>query len=118
MSIVVRYSRKSCGLVLVACLAGWCPIAAGTPYSGSATEQRVEANRMVEFAFTSEKVYNDPFNEVELAGVFRTPDGRELRVPAFWAGGQVWKVRYASAVAGPHTFRTECSDATNGSCMA
>jgi len=69
---------------------------------------------MVEFAFTSEKVYKDPFNEVELAAVFSTPDGRALRVPAFWAGDQVWKVRYASAAAGLHTFRTACNDTTNG----
>ncbi len=83
------------------------------PPLAAAAEQRVEANRMVQFVFTSEKIYNDPFNEVELVGVFRTPEGRELRVPAFWAGGQVWKVRYSSATVGLHTFRTECSDTTN-----
>ena len=104
MSAVLQKSLKSCGLVLLVCLAR------GYPSAAQAAEQRVEANRMVEFAFTSEKVYNDPFNEVEMVGIFRTPQGRELRVPAFWAGGQVWKLRYASADAGLHTFRTECSD--------
>jgi hypothetical protein len=76
-------------------------------------QRRVAANRMVEFVFTSEKAYHDPFNEVELAAVFRTPKGRELRVPAFWTGGQTWKVRYASPVIGLHTFRTESSDENN-----
>ncbi len=107
MSAVLQKSLKSCGLVLLVCLAR------GYPSAAQAAEQRVEANRMVEFAFTSEKVYNDPFNEVEIVGIFRTPQGRELRVPAFWAGGQVWKLRYASANAGLHTFRTECSDKHN-----
>src|SRR4029078_10879940 len=34
-----------------------------------------------------------------------------LRVPAFWAGGKTWKVRYASPAVGTHQFRSDCSDA-------
>ena len=30
-------------------------------------------------------------------------------MPAFWAGTNVWKVRYASPVVGMHRFRSECS---------
>src|SRR5262249_4501206 len=37
---------------------------------------------------------------------FVTPSGAELRVPAFWAGGAVWKVRYSSASLGTHSYRT------------
>ena len=73
----------------------------------------VEANRMAEVSFESAKDYADPFNHVMLDAVFTTPDGRLLRVPAFWAGGKTWRVRYASAVTGKHTFLTECSDAAN-----
>lgn len=101
-------SSKCYRWILLAAFAGWYPIAV------HAAEARVEANRMVEFTFTSDKVYKDPFNEVELTAVFHTPQGQDLRVPAFWAGGQVWKVRYASAAVGLHTFRTECSDRANG----
>jgi hypothetical protein len=72
-----------------------------------------EANRPVEISFTSEKDYADPFNLVTLDAVVSTPDGRVLRVPAFWAGGKTWRVRYGSPVAGTHTFRTECNDASN-----
>jgi hypothetical protein len=75
-----------------------------------AAEQRVEANRAIEFAFTADKAHGDPFNGVELVAVFRPPSGTPLRVPAFWAGGRVWKVRYSSGVLGVHAFRTECSD--------
>lgn len=67
---------------------------------------------MVEIAFHAEHNYTDPFNQVTLDAIFTDPQGRESRVPAFWDGGNLWKVRYASPVIGTHRFRTECS-ATN-----
>lgn len=73
-----------------------------------------EANRMAEVSFESAKAYGDPFNDITLDAVFTTPDGRSLRVPAFWAGGLSWRARYASPGTGTHRFRTECSDAGNG----
>jgi hypothetical protein len=94
------------GLALL--LSGPTPAAAREPADSG---RSVEANRMIELTFTSEKTYADPFNQLDLAALFRRPDGKELRVPGFWAGGQVWKVRYSSPLLGTHTFRTECSDA-------
>lgn len=73
----------------------------------------VEANRMAETPFKAAKEHRDPFNEVELDVVFTAPDGKETRVPAFWAGGGIWKARFASSFVGQHTFRTECSDASD-----
>ena len=52
----------------------------------------------------------DPFNQGKLDVVFTTPTGRELRVPAFWAGGDQWRVRYAAPEVGTHPFRSECSE--------
>ena len=69
-----------------------------------------EANVMVELTFAAERSYTDPFNQVVLDVVFIDPSGRELRVPAFWDGGKVWKARYASPLLGTHAFRTECSE--------
>lgn len=68
-----------------------------------------EANVMVEIAFTASGTYGDPFHDVTLDVVFTESGGRELRVPTFWAGKNVWKVRYASGVVGMHKFRSECS---------
>ena len=34
-------------------------------------------------------------------------------MPAFWAGGKTWRVRYASPQGGTHRYRTECNDTTN-----
>jgi hypothetical protein len=72
---------------------------------------RTEANRMIELTLRASRTYGDPFNKVRLDVTFIDPRGRELRVPAFWAGGAVWKARYASPVLGTHRFRSECSEA-------
>lgn len=70
-------------------------------------------NCMAELSLASSKAYADPFNDVELDVVFTDPTGQDLRVPAFWSGENVWRVRYASPLQGRHRYRTECSDATN-----
>ena len=66
-----------------------------------------------EWAFRSVKTYPDPFNEIELDVVFTDPQGREERVPAFWAGEQVWRIRYAPHSTGRYRYRTICSDSGN-----
>lgn len=70
---------------------------------------RVEANRLFEHTFTGARAHGDPFNAVTLDVVFTDPQGKKLRVPAFWAGGGTWKIRYASPLVGKHTFVSECS---------
>ena len=45
--------------------------------------------------------------------IFKRPGGEEDRVPAFWAGEQSWRVRYAPLVAGKHSWRTVASDTSN-----
>lgn len=70
-------------------------------------------NCVIEWAYTSGKPYADPFNDVELDVIVADPDGREVCVPAFWAGDQTWRVRFAPRQIGQHTFRTVCSDASN-----
>ncbi len=73
----------------------------------------VEQNRTAEWCFASQRERRDPFNEVSLEARFVGPDGRELAVPAFWAGGRSWKVRFSSPVPGAYRFRTACSDASD-----
>lgn len=68
--------------------------------------KRSEQNCMVEWSFPTKKEYADPFNEVDLSAVFTDPDGEEKLVCAFWAGGNVWRVRYASHKVRRHHFRT------------
>jgi len=73
-------------------------------------ELKTPANVMAEITFADTVDRKDPFNEVTLDVVFTDPAGGRRRVPAFWDGGKVWKVRYASPIVGAHHFRSECSD--------
>src|SRR4051812_37696918 len=69
---------------------------------GGAANYKTAANVMVEIQFEGKA---DPSNEADV--VFSDPAGKQLRVPAFWAGGQSWKVRYASPVVGTHRYKAE-----------
>jgi len=73
----------------------------------------VREHCVTERAYSSGKVYKDPFNEVDLDFLFTDSKGREQRVPAFWAGEQTWRVRYAPDSPGRYTYRSVCSDASN-----
>jgi hypothetical protein len=82
--------------------------------SPAPAEDRVletQANVMGEVEVKASRSYNDPFNEVTLDVVFTDPSGKEAKVPAFWSGGNVWKVRYSSPVVGTHTFHSNYPDA-------
>lgn len=79
----------------------------------SAKPLEAEANVPVEIEFQARKPHTDPFNEVILDVLFTDPSGAARKVPAFWAGGDRWKVRYASPLPGSHPWRTICSDATD-----
>jgi hypothetical protein len=70
-------------------------------------------NVATEFEFASGKTYADPFNEVELDVVFNGPDGGAWRVPAYWAGGNEWRVRFAPPRPGAYTFASVCTDSGN-----
>jgi hypothetical protein len=70
-----------------------------------------ESNVMIELSFTAKNPHDNPFNTVSLDVVFTTPNNQTVRVPAFWAGANKWKVRYASPVVGDHRYISECSDA-------
>lgn len=72
----------------------------------------VPQNHVAEWTFTSAKKYNDPFNEIEVDVEFTGPDGGR-KVPAFWAGGDTWRVRFASPEVGAYRFKTVCSDTSN-----
>ena len=73
----------------------------------------VQANCVTEVTLTTERTYPNPFMEITLDALITAPDGRQFKVPAFWAGGNAWRFRYASGSIGTHTYRTECSDTTN-----
>ena len=85
--------------------------------SGPAGMVRYGVERCVaEWAYTSGKAYADPSNALELDVVFTDPQGREQRVPAFWAGDGTWRIRYSPPRAGRYTYRTVAATRPMGTC--
>jgi len=82
------------------------------PEYAVATQQNAIQNEPVEFLMESAKAYVDPFNEIEVDVVFNKGELR-WRVPAFWAGGQRWRVRFAPPEVGTYNYRWECTDRSN-----
>ena len=70
--------------------------------------------QVVEWSYTSGKQRDDPFNEVEVDVVLVHSDGESWRVPAYWAGGQEWRVRFAPPRIGSYEASAECSDRDDG----
>ncbi len=85
----------------------------GAKVAELAPERYAVARCVTEWGYSSGKAYADPFNEVELDVVFTDPQGVERRVPAFWAGDQLWRIRFAPPVPGHYTYRTVSSDPSN-----
>ena len=71
----------------------------------------VQANQVAEIIFEAGKPHPEPFLQVTLDVEFTDPDGAKKLVPAFWAGKNQWKVRYASPLVGVHAWRSVCSAA-------
>jgi len=57
--------------------------------------QTVSTWRTVEFSFENGREVHNPYIDVDAEVIFRGPDGVEIRRPAFWDGGQTWRVRFA-----------------------
>ena len=70
---------------------------------------QTQANKVAEISLQTEALHPDPMNGVRLSAVFTDPDGETRTVPAFWAGGGAWKIRYASAKIGVHRYETFCA---------
>ena len=67
-------------------------------------------HKPVEIGLTAERTYADIFSEVEVDVVFADQVGTTWRVPAFWAGDNVFRVRFAAPEPGVYTWRSECTN--------
>jgi hypothetical protein len=67
----------------------------------------------MEWAFRSHNAYADPPNDVELDVVFAREGGGQWRVPAFWAGGQEWRVRFTPPEPGTYRYHLDSTDRGN-----
>jgi hypothetical protein len=90
-------------------------VASSAVKSGLSEERAATAGTPTEWSYTSAKQYSDPFNQIEIDAAITLPSGQEERIPAFWAGGSTWKVRYSPPVPGIYKVRAICSDTSNRS---
>jgi hypothetical protein len=65
-----------------------------------------------ETSYESAKQYAKPFTDVEVDVVFSRGEKRWI-VPAFWAGGRKWTVRFAPPAEGVYKYRVQCTDESN-----
>jgi len=69
----------------------------------------------LEWGYTSREFYPDPFNTADLDVEFVYESGQSWRIPAYWAGGQEWWVRFTPQLSGRYPVSTICSDIENSS---
>ncbi|MCX6923949.1 MAG: DUF4038 domain-containing protein, partial [Verrucomicrobia bacterium] len=65
-----------------------------------------------ETSFETTKAYAKPFANLEVDVVFRQGD-KQWIMPAFWAGGGKWTVRFAPPVVGEYRYRVQSTDKAN-----
>ena len=67
---------------------------------------------MNEITFESEKSYANPFHDVDV-DIILTNGKTTLRVPGFWDGNNIWKIRFVCPTEGYWRYKTVCTDETN-----
>ena len=72
-----------------------------------------QVNVPVEWSFLDDQSVDDPFNEMEVDVQVRAPSGAEMLVPAFWGGGNEWRVRFAPRETGRHEWSVVWRDRAN-----
>ena len=82
--------------------------------SGELLKAETEKWVACEIEFESSKEYENTVYTVDTDVIFyNKTSGTALKVPAFWDGGKVWKVRFAPTEVGEWSFYTVCTDTAN-----
>jgi hypothetical protein len=84
---------------------------------GTLTQLAVHGAEVVQWevfetSFETAKRYTNAFTEVEVNVVFQEGQ-KQWTMPAYWAGGGKWTVRFAPPIQGLYSFHVECSDRSN-----
>jgi hypothetical protein len=66
-----------------------------------------------EITLASTTEYSNPYADVDISAIFAGPDGVVISRPAFWDGGNCWRIRFAPTVIGTWSFTTVCTDELN-----
>jgi hypothetical protein len=81
----------------------------------AAVAEAASVTRYARFEQTLESTatYGNALQEATLTATFTAPDGQKFKIPGFWDGGAVWKLRFAPDQTGSWSYETICSDASN-----
>ncbi|GAB4530899.1 MAG: hypothetical protein OHK0046_51680 [Anaerolineae bacterium] len=71
-----------------------------------------------EWGYTSVVAREDPYNTTEVDVIFRHESNQSWRVPAYWAGRNEWRVRFAPPLPGRYSYTTDCTDEEDSSLHA
>jgi hypothetical protein len=67
---------------------------------------------VIEIELTSDRVYDNPLWDVDVAVTATAPSGRTQRVNAFWDGGRTWRARFRGDESGVWTWRARSEEST------
>ncbi|SHI47246.1 apiosidase-like domain-containing protein [Pseudozobellia thermophila] len=66
---------------------------------GQSSSGDVEQWTTLEITLASKEEYKNPYTDVEVWALFYDEQNREFKRPAFWDGGNIWKIRFAPTTA-------------------
>ena len=75
--------------------------------------RNVQQWNVLEITLKSDIIYSDPLNQVEVNGTFIGPNGEKMVRPAFWDGGNTFKIRFAPNTIGLWKMLTSSNDSNN-----
>lgn len=73
----------------------------------------VQQWRTIDIQIHTAKVYKNPFQDVDVFGVFEGPQGEKRKILAFWDGNGCWVLRFAPTAAGAWSYTIESTDSGN-----
>ena len=79
----------------------------------SQTNYQAEQWRTVDIPIVTDKTYASPFEDVDVFGIFDGPDGKQIKLLAFWDGDGTWILRFAPTLTGTWSFTTCSTDSDN-----
>jgi len=100
---VISTSMK---LIISAGLLAGMNLASGMQPDQTGKKDIFKVMQVNEVAFHSQKSYKNPYMDVDLWVDLNGPDGLSYRIPAFWDGGQVFRVRLVATKQGVWNWST------------
>ena len=67
----------------------------------------------LEIKLVSNKIYENPYTDVEITGTFTHTSGKEIKVFGFWHSENTFAVRFTPVLDGEWKFDIACTDKTN-----